>query len=267
MRYILCISAIVCGAMAPMAHASLTSNFPFAQKDAPVQVVGLAMAPDDLCKAITFANVSPNTVVRVQFGTTITGVGSKSTDVAVVRYGPVFDVNIPPSEIGAVGPQALSLDAATEGVKSLGAVDGAAVTGVVYVKFGTGEEWYYPLKDLKVFVQVNKPELLQKLAPKLDEYKLKHNIPLAGVPACSPGKNASNPGQNSFLSSLRKLLSLQTVHAQNPWTFVCDPGAPQRYCSNSTSSCTTYICWPYCNNTMCCAINLLTGQKFCNPNI
>lgn len=171
-----------------MAQASLTSNFPFAQKDAPVQIVGIAMATDDLCKTITVANLSSKTVIAVQFGTSITGAGNKSADKAVVHYGPIFKVNILPSELDAVGPQGLSLDAAAESIKSVGAVDGSAVTGVVYVKFDSGEQWYYPLKDLKVFVKVDNPALLQKLAPKLDEYKARHNI--ASAPACVPYEKA-----------------------------------------------------------------------------
>jgi len=260
--------SVVLGAQT-QAIRSLSSNFVFLQKDTPLQVVGVQMTLDDLCNKVIVANVSQRAIVRAQFGWTISESRNPSPSNVAVSYGLVFDVTLPPGEVTGLGPQGVTITSVTDTAKQLGAQRGAVVTGVVYVKFADGTEWYYPLKERKAFVEISDPSVVMRISPKVREYRAKANPNAAlrsrdGTPtACQPLKPANH---SSFLTSVLGWIGLATVHAEgrNPWILVCNP-APRDCEGGNGRQCTTYFCDPYgyCNQMQCCLLNVITGELDC----
>jgi hypothetical protein len=153
---------------------SIRTDFAYPQKDAPLQVVGVTLNLDgaaDLCQKVTIVNTSEKTVTRVQVGWVISDVRNAADGRGTVAYGPVFKINLPPSEVMNVGPQGATLASADKAAKDLGISHATILVGVVYTEFADGSEWYYPLKERKSFVEHSDPTLLQKIGPKVREFQ------------------------------------------------------------------------------------------------
>jgi len=248
----------------------IAGDFVFVQKDSPLQVVGVTSTLKDSYSRVIAVNVSAKTIQQAQFGWTVTTRTGNTKAVIAFGYGPHLDFKLPPFEVSEAGAQGASVNLLMDKMKEVGAKQSEVRLGVVYVKFEDGSEWWYPLEGNKQFIEVSDPGLVEKVGPKVQEYRQRNGL-VGSSRACSPNLKAANddPKNASFgrdaLAWITNLLSVRTVQAQNDLVFVCDP-AP-RLCINNYDSCTSYFCFPpyYCNYQRCCLLNLQTGQKTCDP--
>lgn len=236
---------------------SIRADFVFLQKDTPLQVVGVTMSLQELYQSVVVVNVSNRTILRAQLGWTISNPRDPNRDRVVVGFGPPFDLNLPPLEVAKIGSQGATFSIVTEMLQKLDHARGKLMIGAVNVKFEDGGEWTYPLSTRREFDQSNDPALVERISPKVREFRRSQG---------HYGKNADprERRKTGLFAAILGAFTVPTVHAQNPWWFVCDP-AP-RHCINSgeTGTCTTYFCdVEICNFALCCAINTMTGEKIC----
>lgn len=256
------ICAIVVGSGFCMAQSTgvgaIKTDFAYPQKDAPVQVIGVMLDLDsgDLCQAVTIINTSSKAVQKVQIGWTVSESKAAAEKLAIAAYGPISSVAVNPGQVTKIGPEGATLDSVTKAAGTLNLPHAALVVGVVYVEFADGTEWYYPLKDKKHFVEKNDPGLLQKIAPKINDFKSS-----AGVAADQSGSSScpAPQGQQQLASSANSGVIPYT------WWAVCNP-LVLRHCNHPTPrTCGTELCSDpgVCDSQQCCVLDPNTGQQIC----
>lgn len=148
---------------------SLTTDYPFMQVGAPVQVAGVRLNVDklDLADAVTLVNVSNKTVVRYQLGWIYRQQGTDAQ--GDFQVGRVSDILLRPNTATTTGSQGLGMNTAAGIFKQRGIRNGEVVIGVVYVQFEDGSQWSYPLDIKRAFEQKEDPALRQKIAPLIEQ--------------------------------------------------------------------------------------------------
>jgi hypothetical protein len=245
------------------------ADFAFVQKDSPLQIIGARADLKESYNRVTVINVSSQTILRAQFGWTLSD-QEKQMQVAAIGYGPPVDLNLPPLEIARVGAQGATHSIITEKMRAVQTKHVELTLGVIYVKFQDGTEWRYPVAERKGFIQVDDPALLQRIRPKVQEFRANNGLLGKSSKACPIGVKASSTPPMGLLARIAKafesfnLFNPPAVHADYPWTFVCDPAT--RHCANDTNQCETFFCDvppTVCNLQRCCLLNLQTGEKIC----
>ena len=251
--------------------ASMSSDIVTVQKSAPLQVVGVRMSLENLCEYVIAANVTEKTIVRVQLGSVLSEKRNGGASPAAIFQSPVLAVRIPPSDIAKIGPHVTKFQEMTSTLSNLGARRGVLLTGITYVQFSDGTEWSYPLTAKRAFEEIQDSELMNRVLPKLRQYRATTRASRQGSPSRTCGASAKTARQEAPkegpLDALLHWMWPGTVHAQaGAWVFVCNP-AP-RDCEEEYAvhyGCTTYYCDPYnCNAQQCCLLNQNTGETRCN---
>lgn len=240
-------------------------DFAFVQKDSPLQIVGATsnLQQKDFYSQVLVVNVATRPILRAQFGWIIANKDNEK-QVFGIGYGPLVDLNIQPLTVATVGPQGATLSMVSEKAHAAGVPHIKLRLGVIYVKFEDGSEWKYPLAERKVFDQIDDPTLIQKISPKVREFRIKNGMAKNTPPACTQ-PNASPKQSSGFMAWLSGLFSVPTVHAQGIY-FVCNPAPRTCIKGYSQEQCSTYFCDidpSYCNFEECCYLDPVTGQTYC----
>lgn len=150
------------------------ADFAFVQTGSPLQIVGATSDLDigDFYSRVMVVNVSQKAVLRARFGWTMADDDAKRT--VATGYGPAVDLNLSPFEVAQVGAQGATLSIVSE--KSKGIQHVKLKLGVVYVKFKDGTEWEYSIEQHTGFEEIEDPALVQKITPKVQEFREKNGL-------------------------------------------------------------------------------------------
>ncbi len=179
MRLIVSLAAVVLAALflpaatpqgvpaaSPGAPFSITPQFQFHQKGAPVRLVGGAShITEGFKKTVYLVNVSDKTVVKCRLGWVVRGAEGAGT----AFLGLPFDREIPAGDLRRVDLAGFSMSTVREVMDANKINHGVVSTGLVYAKFEDGTEWSYPLAIKRRFEIEEDPALFQRMRPALEE--------------------------------------------------------------------------------------------------
>ena len=211
---------------------SMTTDYPFIQLGAPIQVAGVTLNVDklDLADRVTLVNLSSKTVVRYQLGWIYREQGADVQ--GDFQLGRVSDILLRPNSATTTGSQGIGMNTAASIFKQRGIQKGEVVIGVVYVQFDDGSQWNYPLTVKRRFEQREDPGLREKIAPLIQQERARLKS-IGAIPrrtnsnASCANANRSGSLWNTFTSALRNWTQPVQVQAQSCdrcWTVVCNPG-------------------------------------------
>jgi len=162
---------------------SVRADFPFVQKDSPLQILGMRSSIYDLAEQAHVVNVSEKTIVRLQLGWTIGARGQSPAPAAFL--GLPVDLNLAPGEWTTLGRQGVTLTDVYRTLNHFRLPQGEVILGVVYVQFQDGSQWSYALQGRNRFEQTDDAGIRERVAPIIEQLRGKGSGEAPNQQACS----------------------------------------------------------------------------------
>jgi hypothetical protein len=185
---------------------SVRADFPFVQKDSPLQILGMRSSIYDLAEQVHVANISGKRIVRLQLGWTI---GARGQNPAPASFlGMPMDLNLAPGEWTTLGRQGITLTDVYRTLNHFQAPQGEVVIGAVFVQFEDGSTWSYGLPGKNRFEKTDDPGIQERLAPIIEQLRERVGAGSSRQQACS--------GWSRLLGWARSILNPPAVLAAAP---------------------------------------------------
>lgn len=185
---------------------SVRADFPFVQKDSPLQILGMRSSVYDLAEQVHVANISGKTIVRLQLGWTIGARGQSPAPAAFL--GMPMDLNLAPGDWTTLGRQGVTLSDVYRTLNQYRVPMGEVVLGAVFVQFEDCSTWSYGLLGKNRFEKTDDPGIQERLAPILEQLRERAGAGPSNPQACS--------GWTRLLAWARSILSPTVVMAAAP---------------------------------------------------
>ena len=182
---------------------SVRADFPFVQKDSPLQILGMRSSIYDLAEQVHVVNLSNKTIVRLQLGWTVGARGQSPAPAAFL--GLPADLNLAPGEWTTLGRQGVTLTDVYRTLNHFRLPEGEVILGVVYVRFQDGSEWSYGLQGRNRFEQTDDAGIRERVAPIIEQLRSRGS-------GETPGEQAWS-GCFRLLARARAWLNLPAVSA------------------------------------------------------